>query len=860
MTTRSAVLDLIVKLKGGPAAANDLGRVQKSFGGLKETVFSLKGALAGIGAGLVVRSLFSAGVEVQRLNRSLEAITGSSRAAAEELSWLRATSDKLGQEFYSVADSYKGFLAATQDTAVAGETARDIFQATLEASTALGMSVADTEGALRAFTQMVSKGNVQAEELRGQLGERLYGAFNLAAQAMGKSTQELNKMLEQGQVAADVLLPRLARILHEKYGQAALDASNDAQQGLNRFTTAWKDFKAQVGQSGFLTTATDLLKDLTERLKDPEAVQAVTNLANSLAQLGNNVAKFAIPALSRLLELAAKIPPGMYAPGAGAYLGGKVAGPYGAAVGFAGGLVFNEIAKSDIQKIAELERQIQSLQQKAAQSRMDMDGWRGALVGDDRYQQQIDRYTERISDLREEIERIRKAAQAENYQDSWLSHGAVSPTGAFAGQPEKEAPPEPPPEDKKTVSFSDRVKSDIARLQALTETQLDQLDALYARGEVALAEYFSRRRAMIDSEAAATLDALERLAAAETDPTRRLSIETEIYKTEQQYKRDLIALAQEQYEAEERLIEKKRDIASILENLQQRASGSRLNTLTAQFNQELRDLDHRHAEEIARLEELNAEKEYLDEAYRQQKIEKDQLLFDQESRLNDLRLMQAQRVASSMTNLLWEMYEAGDKQSKDLFTLWKAAAMAETIVTTAAAVMKTYKEYSEYPPLAAAMAAITAAYGAAQLAKISQQKLAFGGRVGGSSAHDRADNVPIWATADEWVIQRPTSRYYGGRIMDAINQGAFPRSLLEGWLSGVNVPRIGSGASYALATGGQVPAAPAMGGGYTIGELNFTVQAADAQSFADNPGLVADALDQALRQSPARRRQLRRRL
>ena len=67
----------------------------------------------------------------------------------------------------------------------------------------------------------MSKGTVQAEELRGQLGERLPGAFNLAAQAMGVTTQELNKMLDNGEVLAIDLLPKLAEVLDERFADAA---------------------------------------------------------------------------------------------------------------------------------------------------------------------------------------------------------------------------------------------------------------------------------------------------------------------------------------------------------------------------------------------------------------------------------------------------------------------------------------------------------------------------------------------------------------------------------------------------------------------------------------------------------------
>src|SRR5690606_22603244 len=51
---------------------------------------------------------------------------------------------------------------------------------------------------------------VQAEELRGQLGERIPGAFATAARAMKVTEVELNAMLKRGEVLAVDLLPRMA--------------------------------------------------------------------------------------------------------------------------------------------------------------------------------------------------------------------------------------------------------------------------------------------------------------------------------------------------------------------------------------------------------------------------------------------------------------------------------------------------------------------------------------------------------------------------------------------------------------------------------------------------------------------------
>jgi tape measure domain-containing protein len=100
----------------------------------------------------------------------------------------------------------------------------------------------DLKGSLNALSQMISKGTVSAEELRGQLGERLPGAFNLAAKAMGVTTAELGKMLENGEIMAGDLLPKLALELNKTFGDKITGNVDSLQASTNRlsntFTTA----------------------------------------------------------------------------------------------------------------------------------------------------------------------------------------------------------------------------------------------------------------------------------------------------------------------------------------------------------------------------------------------------------------------------------------------------------------------------------------------------------------------------------------------------------------------------------------------------------------------------------------------
>ena len=102
-------------------------------------------------------------------------VKGSTEGAATEFEYVRELSRRLGLELFTTADAYTSLTAATKGHQLQGQATRDIFEAVSIAMSSLGKSSADTQGALLAISQIVSKGNVSLEELRGQFGERLPG-------------------------------------------------------------------------------------------------------------------------------------------------------------------------------------------------------------------------------------------------------------------------------------------------------------------------------------------------------------------------------------------------------------------------------------------------------------------------------------------------------------------------------------------------------------------------------------------------------------------------------------------------------------------------------------------------------------
>lgn len=216
----------------------------------------------------IARDLLQAGTAGQKLQTTFQFVAGTAQGAAQEMAFVRDVAGRLGLDLFSAAGAYAKLAAAAKGTALEGRAARDIFTALSGASTALGLSAEETSGALLAVSQMISKGKVNAEELRGQLGERLPGAFQIAARAMGVSTAQLDAMLQAGEIVSDDFLPRFAAELQRTFAGVLPTATRTAQAEVNRLKTAWDELKVSFAEGGALSAATAGIRGLTDAVRE----------------------------------------------------------------------------------------------------------------------------------------------------------------------------------------------------------------------------------------------------------------------------------------------------------------------------------------------------------------------------------------------------------------------------------------------------------------------------------------------------------------------------------------------------------------------------------------------------------------
>lgn len=201
----------------------------------------------------------------QRIDLTLNVVTGSIAESAEQFQFLREEAFRIGVDIEDAATAFAKFEAAARGTALTTETIKRTFTAVSEAARALGLGSADVARIFLALEQMISKGVVSMEELRRQMGNALPGAFQIAARAMGMTTVELNSMVKAGELFTEDFLPSFITQLQQEIPLGAAAESTAASIG--RMTTAWKEFKNAVADTGFAKLITDAMEGMAAVLR-----------------------------------------------------------------------------------------------------------------------------------------------------------------------------------------------------------------------------------------------------------------------------------------------------------------------------------------------------------------------------------------------------------------------------------------------------------------------------------------------------------------------------------------------------------------------------------------------------------------
>lgn len=258
----------VEKAKRSKIGFRDEGRTTLSYiQRLRGEVLSLVAAYGGLFTVInTARGAIQATQTREGARNQLSISAGTDREAIDaDYEYVKAQSDRIGIEFEGAIKNYAKFAASAKLAGRAREEYRYIFETFSEVGRVANLSADNIEGVFKALEQSFSKGKIQAEELRGQLGDRLFGAFQVAARALQGQFPDLDKALKEGKVSSEqliVIAKEYRKVVAEQLGPATQSLA--AQQA--RLSNAVFDFQLAVGDSGFINSYSEALQKLTRFL------------------------------------------------------------------------------------------------------------------------------------------------------------------------------------------------------------------------------------------------------------------------------------------------------------------------------------------------------------------------------------------------------------------------------------------------------------------------------------------------------------------------------------------------------------------------------------------------------------------
>ncbi|EFE7618714.1 tape measure protein [Escherichia coli] len=219
------------------------------------------------------RKIMEVGLKKEASQRAAQFVLGD-EGAKRATDFVKNLANNTGVDQIETLSSFAKFSAGAGDMNT--DQKESLFSNVIGTSRLMGLSTDEINGILKAFEQMASKGKIQAEELRGQLGDRMAGAFQLFARSLGMTTEELDKAMKDGKVLSKDVLPKVSaemgRMIDKAGGWEKI--INSTQTQLGRLSNSWNNNLAlmfdgsQEGLTDFTRSLTNLLNSLGGQSKN----------------------------------------------------------------------------------------------------------------------------------------------------------------------------------------------------------------------------------------------------------------------------------------------------------------------------------------------------------------------------------------------------------------------------------------------------------------------------------------------------------------------------------------------------------------------------------------------------------------
>ncbi|MCZ9097217.1 tape measure protein, partial [Escherichia albertii] len=248
------------------------------------------------------RKVMEIGLKKEASQRAAQFVLGD-EGAKRATEFVKSLANNTGVDQIETLSSYAKFSAGAGNMDTSQK--ESLFSNVIGTSRLMGLSTDEINGILKAFEQMASKGKIQAEELRGQLGDRMAGAFQLFARSLGMTTEELDKAMKDGKVLSKDVLPKVSAEMGKMIDKAGgwEKIINSTQTQLGRLSNEWNNNLAlmfdgsQEGLTDFTRSLTNLLNSLGGQSKNlgehfGDLMKSMSHGVDSLTDISYRVRAF----------------------------------------------------------------------------------------------------------------------------------------------------------------------------------------------------------------------------------------------------------------------------------------------------------------------------------------------------------------------------------------------------------------------------------------------------------------------------------------------------------------------------------------------------------------------------------------
>mgnify|MGYP003616663517 CR=1 FL=1 len=214
----------------------------------------------GIGTGIylavdIAKNIYETTKQLQSLDLALKMVSGSQEEFVSNQVFLKSLAEQYGIEIKGLTKNFTEFWVASKGKLEA-EQIKEIFTSISKSVAVMGLSVEQQDSAFLALQQMMSKGTVQAEELKKQLGNALPGAIKAATMAYQTLHPEMKvtekffmEQMKAGKVLSSELLPELAKAYEKLYGIENVKRAETLQAAQERLANSWTDLVRNMNES-----------------------------------------------------------------------------------------------------------------------------------------------------------------------------------------------------------------------------------------------------------------------------------------------------------------------------------------------------------------------------------------------------------------------------------------------------------------------------------------------------------------------------------------------------------------------------------------------------------------------------------